>query len=185
MSNESRTSMVRSAASLISTRGVSATSFSDVLADSGAPRGSIYHHFPDGKKQLAADAVRWTAERVRDHQRRCPATSAEEILNWFVAMWRGVVVGSHGAAGCAIAGVALDSPADEELLLGVVREAFTSWTDLLTEQLSAVGLPSERAASLAVTVLAGMEGALILCRAEGGPGPLEAVAAELLRAVAG
>src|SRR5438477_181964 len=53
MSSDSRERMVRSAASLIRTRGVNATSFSEVLADSGAPRGSIYHHFPAGKKQLA------------------------------------------------------------------------------------------------------------------------------------
>jgi AcrR family transcriptional regulator len=44
--------MVRSAASLIGSRGVDATSFSDVPADSGAPRGSIYHHFREGKRSL-------------------------------------------------------------------------------------------------------------------------------------
>ena len=54
MNSNSRARMVRSAAALFGSRGLSATSFSDVLADSGAPRGSIYHHFPGGKKQLAA-----------------------------------------------------------------------------------------------------------------------------------
>ncbi len=62
MTSDSRARMVRSAASLIRTRGVTGTSFSDVLADSGAPRGSIYHHFPEGKEQLAADAI--TAREV-------------------------------------------------------------------------------------------------------------------------
>src|SRR5207245_7237258 len=69
VSTDSRASMVRSAASLIRSRGVSATSFSDVLADSGAPRGSIYHHFPDGKAQLAEDAIQWTSERLLTHLR--------------------------------------------------------------------------------------------------------------------
>ena len=68
MPQDSRASMVRSAAALIGSQGVSATSFSDVLADSGAPRGSIYHHFPDGKKQLAEDAIRWTSDRVLAYQ---------------------------------------------------------------------------------------------------------------------
>src|SRR2546430_4988817 len=67
VSTDSRASMVRSAASLIRSRGVSATSFSDVLADSGAPRGSIYHHFPGGKAQLAEDAIQWTSERLLTH----------------------------------------------------------------------------------------------------------------------
>src|SRR5207249_1860292 len=75
MTSDSRARMVRSAASLIRTRGVAGTSFSDVLADSGAPRGSIYHHFPEGKEQLAADAIKWTSERVLAHQRECPAST--------------------------------------------------------------------------------------------------------------
>src|SRR2546429_9198229 len=88
VSTDSRASMVRSAASLIRTRGVSATSFSDVLADSGAPRGSIYHHFPDGKAQLAADAIRWTSDRGLAHQRECPAPTATAVLGCLLALWR-------------------------------------------------------------------------------------------------
>src|SRR5436305_12256742 len=92
MGKESRASMVRGAASLIRTRGVNATSFSEVLADSGAPRGSIYHHFPEGKKQLAEDAIRWTSERVLAHLRAgAPATPAD-VLKRFIEMWRKVVL---------------------------------------------------------------------------------------------
>jgi AcrR family transcriptional regulator len=66
----SRTSMISSAAALIGARGLSGTSFSDVLADSGAPRGSIYHHFPGGKKQLAGDVIAWTSEQILGYLRR-------------------------------------------------------------------------------------------------------------------
>jgi AcrR family transcriptional regulator len=173
--------MVRSAASLIRSRGVSATSLSDVLADSGAPRGSIYHHFPNGKEQLAGDAVRWTSERVLAHQRACSATTASGVLECFIDMWRQVVLASGGTAGCVVAGVAIDTVASEQLLIDVVRATFRSWRDLLAEQLEAVGIPAARATPIAMATLAGMEGALILCRAEGNSGPLETVAAELMR----
>ena len=76
MENESRANMVRSAASLISEHGVNATSFSDVLADSGAPRGSIYHHFPDGKKQLTEEAMTLTSERVLAYLRAGTGTTS-------------------------------------------------------------------------------------------------------------
>ena len=181
MTKDSRASMVRSAASLIRTRGVSATSFSDVLADSGAPRGSIYHHFPKGKEQLAADAIRWTSERVLAHQRANPATTASGVLERFIDMWRQTVIVSGGKAGCVVAGVAIDTVAGEPGLIDVVRATFRSWADLLAEQLEAVCVPSDRASAIAVATLAGMEGALILCRAEGNSGPLETVAAELMR----
>src|SRR5712692_3494426 len=178
---DSKAAMVRSAASLIGTRGVSATSFSDVLAESGAPRGSIYYHFPNGKEQLAGDAIRWTSERVLAHQRGCRATTPVGVLDCFIDMWRQVVLASGGAAGCVVAGVAIDTVAADRALIDLVRGTFRSWVDLLAEQLVAVGVPARRASRIALAVLAGMEGALILCRAEGNSGPLETVAAELKR----
>src|ERR1700694_5419368 len=178
---DSRASMVRGAVSLIRTRGVNAASFSEVLAESGAPRGSIYYNFPEEKEQLAGEAIRWTSERVLAHQRACRATTPAGVLDCFIDMWRQVVVASGGTAGCVVAGVAIDTTAEDRTTIDLVRATFRSWVDLLTEQLVAVGVPGRRASRVAVAVVAGVEGALILCRAEGSSGPLETVAAELKR----
>jgi hypothetical protein len=62
-----------------------------------------------------------------------------------------------------------------------VRTTFRAWIDLLRSQLVEVGVDEARARSLACTAVASMEGALILCRAERGVGPLDAVAGELAR----
>lgn len=56
--------MVQSAALLFRERGVLGTSFNDVIEHSGAPRGSIYHHFKGGKTQLAEEATRWAGEFI-------------------------------------------------------------------------------------------------------------------------
>ena len=173
--------MVRSAAVLIRTRGVTATSFSEVVADSNAPRGSIYHHFPNGKEQLAEDAIKWTTERAIRYQSRCPATTPAEVLDWFVAMWRQVVVDSGATEGCTIAGVALDTRADDASVMSVVQAAFNAYIDLVTDQLTTAGVPGKRARALAITALAAVEGALILCRAERSVAPLDVVASELRR----
>jgi len=180
MASDSRASMVRSAASLIRSRGVNATSFSDVLADSGAPRGSIYHHFPDGKRQLAEDAIQSTSERLLAHLRAGSPTSPSDVLERFIAMWRQVVVASAGSAGCVVAGVAIDTVPGEKELMEVVRATFRLWVAALAEELEAAGVPSARATPIAMATLAAMEGALILCRAEGNVRPLEAVAKELM-----
>jgi AcrR family transcriptional regulator len=180
MSKDSRNRMVRSAAVLIRSRGMNAASFSEVVAASGAPRGSIYHHFPLGKEQLAGDAIRWTSDRALKYQRSCTARTPEGVLDWFVDMWRQIVVASGGAEGCVVAGVAIDSASGDELI-GLVRDTFRTWVDLIAEQLQAAGVPKRRARPVAVAAVAGMEGALILCRAEGGSAPLETVAAELRR----
>jgi len=183
VSSPSRAKMVRSAASLIRTRGVNATSFSEVLADSGAPRGSIYHHFPQGKEQLAEDAIRWTSESVLEHQRACKATTPAGVVDHFIHPWHEVVVTSNGAAGCPVAGVAVDTLPEAKELMTQVKAAFASWIDLLADQLEGVGLKKDRARGVAVATLAAVEGALILCRAERSARPLETVAVELKRLV--
>lgn len=180
MSNDNRRRMVRSAAALIGSRGVNATSFSDVLAASEAPRGSIYHYFPAGKKQLAEDAVRWTSEEITAYLRSFPGGSPADAVAHFVDLWRQTVVSSDGAAGCPLAGVALDTAGDQALL-ALIRREFTAWVDVLVEQLLDAGLAQDRATSIAWLALASMEGSLILCRATGDSAPLEAAASELQR----
>jgi TetR/AcrR family transcriptional regulator, lmrAB and yxaGH operons repressor len=175
--------MIRCAATLIGTRGVAGASFTDVIAESGASRGSIYHYFPDGKRQLTEEAVRWTSEQILGYLAAGPFDSPRNVLEHFVDLWRRAVIASDGATGCAVAGVAIDTGTDEPLMT-TVREAFRSWVDALAERLRRAGLGEERASSVASLTIAAMEGALILCRAERNVAPLEAVATELARLVA-
>ncbi|MCI4325556.1 MAG: TetR/AcrR family transcriptional regulator [Thermoplasmata archaeon] len=185
MAKESRKRMVASAASLIGSRGASATSFSDVLADSHAPRGSIYHHFPKGKQQLVAEAVQWTTEQVLAYQRSCTATEPTGVLDHFVTLFRHSMVTSECRAGCPVAGIAIDTYGSEGNLRQVVRASFRSWVDLLGEQLERTGVDPRVARTLSVTTVAAVEGALILCRAEGSVSPLEDVAEDLRRLALG
>jgi TetR/AcrR family transcriptional repressor of lmrAB and yxaGH operons len=183
MPSESRTNMVRSAALLIGAHGVNATSFSEVVADSGAPRGSIYHHFPRGKEQLAEDAVGWTSEQILAHIEASPGESAAAVLDWFIELWRNVALTTKGAAGCAVAGVAVDTAVDSDIL-ECVRAAFRAWSEALAKRLELAGLAPDRSQRVALTSVAAMEGALIICRAEGSADPVIQVGSELLHLVA-
>ena len=82
--NDTRETMIRCAAALIGTRGVAGASFSDVLAESGAPRGSIYHYFPDGKRQLTEEAVRWTSDQILGYLATGPLDSPRAVIEHFV-----------------------------------------------------------------------------------------------------
>jgi TetR/AcrR family transcriptional regulator, lmrAB and yxaGH operons repressor len=176
--------MVVSAASLIGSRGAGATSLSDVLEKSGAPRGSIYHHFPAGKSELVGEAMRWTSQQVLAHQRTCKATTATGVLDHFVSLFRSAVVSSHCQAGCPIAGVVVDTYSEEDPLIEIGRSSFRQWTRLLTTQFVGAGVSPRDARSLATTTLASVEGALILCRAEQSVEPLDTVAKQLRRLAA-
>jgi TetR/AcrR family transcriptional regulator, lmrAB and yxaGH operons repressor len=177
---DSRDKMIQSAATLMGNRGMNATSFSDVVADSGAPRGSIYHHFPEGKRQLAECAMRLTSDQVLAYLRASTETTSRGVMRHFVALFRQVVVASRGSAGCAIAGVTIDVANDDDDLLAVARDAFQSWVSLLATQLESTGVAPTRARGLSTIAVASVEGGLILCRAEGSDAPLRLVEEELL-----
>src|SRR2546425_8835456 len=127
VSNESRTKMVRSAASLIRRRGLSRASFADIVADSGAPRGSIYHHFPQGKDQLAKEAIRATSDWVLAKQGACAAKTPVGVLECFIDLWRQVVVASNGAAGGGVAGGAGGTPAPPRGVWGAGAARRARW----------------------------------------------------------
>jgi TetR/AcrR family transcriptional regulator, lmrAB and yxaGH operons repressor len=182
MKKKSRAKMVSSAAELMGSRGMSGTSFSDVLEHSGAPRGSIYHHFPGGKQELAKAAMAHTSAIVLEHQKACSAKTPKGVIEHFVALFRQLVESSCGRAGCSVAGVAVDSQADDEMM-PIVRDTFKEWVDVLARQLRQAGMPPGRARSTAAATVAGVEGALIMCRAERTTQPLDEIERTLVRSL--
>ncbi len=171
--------MVAATAGLIGRRGVEGTSFADIVAASGGPRGSIYYYFPAGKQELVADAVQWTAETVLAYQRACPARTPDGVIHHFVAFFRRSLRRSGCRTGCPLAAVAVGSYGPAELLRGRVRPGFRAWAALLSEQLRAAGLAPRLARTLATVTLASVEGALLLARAEGSLQPLDVVERQL------
>jgi AcrR family transcriptional regulator len=173
--SDSRSRMVRSAALLFREHGYSGTGFRDVVDDSGAPRGSIYHHFPNGKEQLAADAVAWAAA---DIERRITHAGRNgnplEALREFVDASREVLEGSNFRAGCPAVAIAVESDAGP-IATAAAADAFTRWQDLIAQTLLRSGVSRTDARRLATLVVAAIEGAIVLCRARRDIRPLRDV----------
>jgi AcrR family transcriptional regulator len=180
MTSPSRERMIQSAAALLRERGLAGTSFREVLAHSGAPRGSIYHHFPEGKNQLVEEAVR--AAGVGGAQ-LIAAMAAQgdpvSTLRAFVRVWGASLESSDFEAGCPLVAVTTAAAADEPELRAAAAAAFATWHEALASDLRAAGVPRARARRLATTFVAAVEGAVVLCRAERSGRPLKDVGAEL------
>src|SRR4051812_6049876 len=89
---DSRTRMIQSAALLFRERGLEATALSDVIEHSGAPRGSIYHHFPGGKAELAEAATTFAGDVVaRAIVSAADAGDPMLAVRRFVDYWRGTL----------------------------------------------------------------------------------------------
>ena len=87
-----REAMLDSAITLFRERGVAATSLRDVVAHSGAPRGSIYHHFPGGKAQLAEEATQRAGDFIGALLSRLVAgEDPDRAVGSFVDYWSGAL----------------------------------------------------------------------------------------------
>ena len=169
--------MIASAVKLLAVHGFQATTFSSVLADSGAPRGSIYHHFPEGKDQLIGAAIDLAGDRALALTDALRGLPAPEVVDAFAGLWRAVLVRSDFRAGCAVLAVTVS--ADVPALVDRAAAIFRSWRERLGQAFEAAGVEAARARALALAVIAGCEGAVVLCRAEHSLEPLEVVAAQL------
>jgi AcrR family transcriptional regulator len=175
--------MIQSAAVLIRERGVEATSFSEVIARSGAPRGSIYHHFPGGKEQLVEEATRYageftTAGLVAALATEHPRAAIRKLCQYWVSLLRETDFG----AGCPVVAATVDGSDSVRTAAGI---AFGSWEHLLAQALERHLEDPERARSIATLAIAAIEGAVVLARAQRSTGPVERVAAELERLLPG
>jgi AcrR family transcriptional regulator len=169
--------MIASAVKLLAVHGFQATSFSSVLKDSGAPRGSIYYHFPEGKDQLIAAAIDAAGDRALAFTESFAGLPAAEIVDAFASLWRAVLVRSDFRAGCAVLAVTVS--ADVPALTDRAAAIFRAWRERLGAALEAAGIEAGQARALALTIIAGCEGAVVLCRAEHSLEPLEVVAGQL------
>jgi AcrR family transcriptional regulator len=183
-----RERIVAGAADLLGRRGLNATSIRETAKHAGAPLGSTYHYFPDGKDQLAAEAVRYAGDRVAAGLRGALRQGPVAGLGAYLDLWRGVVVDGDYRVGCPVLAVAVEEADGPTTALRAAADAFATWQGLLADSLREHGTPSGQAAQLAALAVAAVEGAVAMCRAQRTTAALDAVGAQLntlLRAATG
>ena len=178
MPSDARQKMIESAAVLLAMNGLDGTAFSDVLERSGAPRGSIYHHFPRGKDELVDAAVELAGVRALRVLDALDGSTPTEITAFFLDLWRQVLVRSSLRAGCAVLAVTVATPSPE--LLDHAAAIFRAWRGRLAELYERGGMERAAATRLAMTLVAATEGAVVVSRAERSLEPFELVAKQLL-----
>jgi AcrR family transcriptional regulator len=179
---DTRARMIQAALDLYRRRGMTGTGFSEVLDAAGATRGAIYHHFPGGKEELTVAVVETHSREVRDFlrfvlEKHPPGEAIRTLCNRYADS----LVRSQMTFGCPIAPAVIEAALTSDVIAKASVEAFESWLALLTAALQERKVPSVRARQLAQTIVAAIEGALILCRAQRDSGPLRDVGAELGR----
>jgi TetR/AcrR family transcriptional repressor of lmrAB and yxaGH operons len=181
----SRDAFIAATGRLLRRQGYDATGVNEIVAESGAPKGSLYFHFPGGKEELAVAAMLREGGKLR----AAIASVMGSSDNPGVALGHLVDALAHGLEssgyqnGCPIATVTLETASRSPAVQNAAAAVFDSWIESLDQRLLAGGLDAGTARRRAVLVLAAIEGALILARARRDLEPLAAVREELVALV--
>lgn len=189
MKANTRSKMVAGAADLIRRRGVNATSVREVVRHTDTPRGSIGHHFPQGKLQLVEEALAYAGQEVSVPLRKLINDKGViGGLQAFIGLWRTVLLETRCAAGCSVLAVAVEEyigedgnsdPDAQKRLMELANDIFHDWQFSIFASLVHEGVAEARARSLSLLVVSAVEGSVALCRAACSVEPLDEVSAEL------
>lgn len=161
MSSESRVRMIAAATRLLA-------------------RGSIYHHFPEGKDQLVREAVEEVGRRFVTYLDSLAPATPRDALREVTAVWRSVLENSRVTSGCAIAAVAVAGDTGSRAATGA---AFITWQASISALLQRSGLNERMSDAIAPMMIASIEGALVMSRAEESLNPFDSVVTQLERLV--
>jgi TetR/AcrR family transcriptional repressor of lmrAB and yxaGH operons len=183
--DRSRDRLVSTAAALLRRQGYAATSTTDVLRMGGVTTGSLYHHFPGGKEDLAVAALQLSGDAVRDALEAAldaAPDTATALTRWIAQL--ATALDTDLRDGCPIAPTALESVHAGDRLRAAAARAFDGWITTIARHLTTEGWPEHRAHRTAVAILALVEGALLLSRTAGTTEPLAAAAEQVERLTA-
>ncbi|MBK8900698.1 MAG: TetR/AcrR family transcriptional regulator [Anaerolineaceae bacterium] len=179
--NTKRDQIISTTCQLIETQGYHATGLNQILAESGAPKGSLYYYFPDGKDGLVEEAIARTSQLIVARLQEGLAayeSPAEAIPNFLRSLAHHVQASSFESGG-PITAVALEAASTNERLNAACRDAYQAWQKVIEQKLLDSGYEPVRARRLGMLVIAIIEGATILSRSERNVGPLLDAALEL------
>lgn len=165
---DTREKMVDAGVTLFSQRGYANVTLLDVAELAKAPRGSIYHHLPGGKDELAAEvAAAWRYRLERQAaQLASRSADAQAFVRAIIDNARRAVVSSDYGDGCPMGGIMADIGAESDQ---GVREAvgatFDGWVNAIEVGLVTQGLKPAQARHVAMSVVVAIEGAVTVSRA--------------------
>jgi len=182
---ETRARMVAITARLLQRYGYNGTGLSQIIKESGTPKGSLYFHFPQGKEQLTTTALLESGQQFAAELRESltPDISPGDAIELACTALAQRMAESNYQEGCPLATVALEASSTSEPIRLACATHFQEWQDLIQETLQAKGVEREEAHEVAVTVLASIEGALLLSRVHLSTAPLEQVGRRIRRFV--
>ncbi len=180
-SARTRDKLLQATATLLRSKGYAAMGLSDIIAASGVPKGSLYHHFPAGKEALSAAAIDYSGNAILEEVTRLIDKCGDPVigLKAFCDFYIQQLEESGYQKGCPLATVALETAHGVPMVQEACSRAFTSYRNLLAHHLHLYGAAEDTSQNLASLILSSVEGALILAKAHNDTASLKLVRDQL------
>jgi TetR/AcrR family transcriptional repressor of lmrAB and yxaGH operons len=159
-------------------QGYASTGLLQIVAESGAPKGSLYHYFPSGKEALGESAIGLAGGLMRETLERLASRHREPaaFLRAYCRTMAGWMEESGFASGCPIATTILETAPQSPAITAAGERAIDGWIEVVGGVFERAGLARREARTRAQLVVAAMEGALILARVRRSTRPILDVA---------
>jgi TetR/AcrR family transcriptional repressor of lmrAB and yxaGH operons len=166
--DRSRAALIDTAALLFRRQGYAATGVNQILETADVKAGSLYHHFPNGKQELAAAVVDSAGSDIERLLRRFldSGSSVADIVDGWIDLLAAQLA-SDRRDGCPIEPIATESVNASPQVREASARAFAGWSAAVAERLRADGWGERDAGQTALAVIALSEGALMLSRIAG------------------
>lgn len=176
--DRSRAALIDTAALLFRRQGYAATGVNQILEAADVKAGSLYHHFPNGKQELAAAVVDTVGGGIERRLRTFLDTGAPvaDIVDGWIDLLASGLASDH-RDGCPVEPIATESVNASPQARDASARAFAGWCRAVADRLRADGWPEGDATQTALAVIALIEGALILSRIAGDATALDAARA--------
>ena len=174
-----RERIIEAASELFMQRGYAGSGLKQISESGSATIGSLYHFFPGGKTELAAETLRLSGAAYGALVMSI-FDASPDLVSGVRSCFDGaaaVLEASDYADACPIATVALEVASSDEPLRLVTAEIFESWLEAATVRFVAGGIEPRRARDLATAFIAALEGGFLLSRAAKDTSAMKAIGA--------
>jgi TetR/AcrR family transcriptional regulator, lmrAB and yxaGH operons repressor len=173
-----RDKLINAMADALQRKGLHGVGLNELLEIADAPKGSLYHHFPGGKTELAVAAIERISQHIDGLFARLFAEQADPLQalhDWLQGALQ-QLQNSHFERGCPLATVALESGPEDVDIRAALGRSFAAVRQALAVQLHQYGYTRDQAENLAALFVALYEGGLLQARVAGNSEPLQRAA---------
>ncbi|WP_057915314.1 TetR/AcrR family transcriptional regulator [Peribacillus muralis] len=171
---DTRERIIQTAAYLFQLQGYHATGLNQIIKESRSPRGSVYYHFPNGKEELAIEAVKYTGRSIEEQIKESMAQILDpvEAIQHFIGVTASQFNDPENVEGIPVGLLASETALISEPLRCTCVKVFKSWANVFAKKLIQHGFEHEEAEQLGITINSMIEGGIMFSLAHKDKQPL-------------